>query len=96
MYPSLATSCIPLVSLLQRVSNNKKSISNYAKCLQTSPIANLAVTEPLSGDTDAEEAGVFAEAPALLAHLRDAGLAALDEHILLEFKAGLRDYKKQK
>lgn len=56
----------------------------------------MAVTEPLPGDTDAEEAGVFAEAPALLAHLRDAGLAALAEHILLEFKAGLREYKKQK
>lgn len=68
----------------------------------TSPIANLAVTEPLStmGAEGAggvtEEAGVFAEAPALLAHLRDAGLAAIADHILLEFKASLRDYKKQK
>ncbi|XP_049869018.1 RAD50-interacting protein 1 [Pectinophora gossypiella] len=62
----------------------------------TSPIANLTVTDPLPGDEDAEEAGVFAEAPALLAHLRDAGLAALADRILLEFKATLRDYKKQK
>lgn len=57
---------------------------------------NLAVAEPLTGEDEAEEAGVFAEAPALLARLRDAGLAALAEHILLEFKAGLKDYKRQK
>ncbi|CAG9786222.1 unnamed protein product [Diatraea saccharalis] len=75
---------------------NSMTVNEMSQFDITSPIANLAVTEPLSGDTDAEEAGVFAEAPALLAHLRDAGLAALTEHILLEFKAGLRDYKKQK
>ncbi|XP_026725040.1 RAD50-interacting protein 1 [Trichoplusia ni] len=62
----------------------------------TAPIVNLAVAEPLTGEDEAEEAGVFAEAPALLARLRDAGLAALAEHILLEFKAGLKDYKRQK
>ncbi|XP_047529205.1 RAD50-interacting protein 1 [Vanessa atalanta] len=61
----------------------------------TSPITNLAVAEPLV-DEDLEEAGVFGDAPALLAHLRDAGVAALAEHILLEFKATIRHYKKQK
>ncbi|CAG5031588.1 unnamed protein product [Parnassius apollo] len=61
------------------------------------PIANLAVTEPLARESgQEEEAGVFAEAPALLAHLRDSGLSALADHILLEFKATIRDYKKQK
>lgn len=62
----------------------------------TCPIANLAVTEPLKGEEETEEAGVFAEAPALLARLRDQGLTSLAEHILLEFKAGLKDYKRQK
>ncbi|XP_035433109.2 RAD50-interacting protein 1 [Spodoptera frugiperda] len=62
----------------------------------TMPIANPAVAEPLTGEDEAEEAGVFAEAPALLARLRDSGLASLAEHILLEFKAGLKDYKRQK
>lgn len=57
---------------------------------------NLAVTEALQGEEDTEEAGVFAEAPALLARLRDQGLTSLAEHILLEFKAGLKDYKRQK
>ncbi|XP_063534070.1 RAD50-interacting protein 1 [Cydia strobilella] len=61
----------------------------------TSPIANLSVTEPLSND-DSEEAGVFAEAPALLARLRDAGLTALADHALLEFRAAMRDYRRQK
>ncbi|CAH0397943.1 unnamed protein product [Chilo suppressalis] len=84
---------LALNDLSRHDSMSANEISQYDI---TSPIANLAVTEPLSGDTEAEEAGVFAEAPALLAHLRDAGLAALAEHILLEFKAGLRDYKKQK
>ncbi|XP_013199774.2 RAD50-interacting protein 1 [Amyelois transitella] len=80
---------------LNEVSRRNSMIVELGQFDVTSPIANLAVTEPL-GAEDAEEAGVFAEAPALLAHLRDAGLAALSEHILLEFKAGLRDYKKQK
>ncbi|XP_028043973.1 RAD50-interacting protein 1 [Bombyx mandarina] len=62
----------------------------------TAPIANLAVTEPLSGDEDMEEAGVFAEAPALLSRLLNAALDAISEHITLEFKASIRDYKKQK
>ncbi|KAI5651976.1 RINT-1 / TIP-1 family domain-containing protein [Phthorimaea operculella] len=57
-------------------------------------IANLRVAEPLQ-DEDTEAAGVWAEAPALLAHLRDAGLTAMADRILLEFKAALRDYKKQ-
>ncbi|KAL0892967.1 hypothetical protein ABMA27_014637 [Loxostege sticticalis] len=81
---------------LKEVYRRDSMINEISQFDITSPIANLAVTEPLPGDTDAEEAGVFAEAPALLAHLRDAGLAALAEHILLEFKAGLREYKKQK
>ncbi|XP_053607174.1 RAD50-interacting protein 1 [Plodia interpunctella] len=80
---------------LNEVSRRNSLIVELSQFDITSPIANLAVTEPL-GEEDAEEAGVFAEAPALLGHLRDAGLAALAEHILLEFKAGLRDYKKQK
>ncbi|XP_075973425.1 RAD50 interactor 1 [Anticarsia gemmatalis] len=62
----------------------------------TCPIVNLAVTEPLQGEEDTEEAGVFTEAPGLLARLRDQGLAALADHILLEFKASLKDYKRQK
>ncbi|KAL4712322.1 hypothetical protein ACJJTC_004084 [Scirpophaga incertulas] len=59
-------------------------------------IANLSVTEPLNEDTEAEESGVFAEAPGLIAHLRDSGLTALGDHIMMEFKAGLRDYTNQK
>ncbi|XP_032519394.2 RAD50-interacting protein 1 isoform X1 [Danaus plexippus] len=46
--------------------------------------------------SEVEEGAVFCESPALLAHLRDAGIAALAEHILLEFKATIREYKKQK
>ncbi|XP_026317786.1 RAD50-interacting protein 1 [Hyposmocoma kahamanoa] len=68
-------------------------LNNYSDV--AAPIANLSVTDKLPGDDEAEEAGVFAEAPALLAHLRDAGLAALADRILLEFKASIRDYKKQ-
>lgn len=63
---------------------------------QTRPIANPAVAEHFDGDQDAEDAGVFLDAPALLAHLRDSGLTSLADHIVLEFKAGLRDYKRQK
>ncbi|KAM3964419.1 RAD50 interactor 1 [Aphomia sociella] len=81
---------------LNEVSRRNSMIMELSQFDITSPIANLAVTEPLAGDSAGEEAGVFAEAPALLAHLRDAGLAALADHILLEFKASLRDYKKQK
>lgn len=62
---------------------------------QTSPIANLAVAEPLTDELP-EDAGVFMDAPALLGHLRDEGVAALSVHIMLEFKATIRDYKKQK
>ncbi|CAH0719433.1 unnamed protein product, partial [Brenthis ino] len=61
----------------------------------TSPIANLAVAEPLTDELP-EDGGVFADAPALLGHLRDEGIAALSVHIMLEFKATIRDYKKQK
>ncbi|XP_045448874.1 RAD50-interacting protein 1 [Melitaea cinxia] len=59
------------------------------------PITNLAVAEPLD-DEDTEEAGVFGDAPALLAHLRDSGMAVMTEYVLLEFKANSRNYKNQK
>ncbi|KAJ0177152.1 hypothetical protein K1T71_007161 [Dendrolimus kikuchii] len=81
---------------LNEVSRRNSMINEITQFDITSPIANLAVTEPLPGEEFEEEAGVFAEAPALLARLRDAGLAALAEHILFEFKAGLRNYKTQK
>ncbi|XP_063825281.1 RAD50-interacting protein 1 [Ostrinia nubilalis] len=60
----------------------------------SSPIASMVITTTMPENPDAEDAGVFGEAPSLLARLRDSGLADLSEHILLEFKAGLRDYKK--
>ncbi|XP_050346271.1 RAD50-interacting protein 1 isoform X2 [Nymphalis io] len=72
--------------------NSMLEISQYDV---TSPITNLAVAEPLV-EEDMEEAGVFGDAPALLAHLRDAGVGVLAEHIMLEFKATIRHYKKQK
>ncbi|XP_073952317.1 RAD50-interacting protein 1-like [Choristoneura fumiferana] len=44
----------------------------------------------------AEEAGVWAEAPGLLGRLRDAGLKALVDHAFMEFKAAMREYRRQK
>ncbi|CAH2106494.1 unnamed protein product [Euphydryas editha] len=73
----------------------RNSLMNSSQYDITSPIANLAVAEPLD-DEDTEEAGVFGDAPALLAHLRDSGVAAMTEYVLLEFKANARNYKKQK
>ncbi|KAJ8728082.1 hypothetical protein PYW08_016467 [Mythimna loreyi] len=81
---------------LSEVSRRNSLVPDLNQYDITSPIVNLAVTDPLTGEDEAEEAGVFAEAPALLARLRDSGLASLAEHILLEFKAGLKDYKRQK
>ncbi|XP_030035730.1 RAD50-interacting protein 1 isoform X2 [Manduca sexta] len=81
---------------INAISRRNSHITDPSQIDISSPIANLAVTEPLGVDEDIEVAGVFAEAPALLARVRDAGLAILSEHILLEFKAGLRDYKRQK
>ncbi|XP_072932060.1 RAD50-interacting protein 1 isoform X2 [Epargyreus clarus] len=57
---------------------------------------NLTLTAMDQADDTLEDGGAFGEAPALLATLRDAGLAALVEHILFEFKATTREYKKQK
>uniref|UniRef100_A0A2A4J1C9 RAD50-interacting protein 1 n=1 Tax=Heliothis virescens TaxID=7102 RepID=A0A2A4J1C9_HELVI len=81
---------------LSEMSRHNSVVPDLNQYDVTSPIVNLAVTEPLTGEDEAEEAGVFAEAPALLARLRDSGLASLADHILLEFKAGLKDYKRQK
>ncbi|CAB3253495.1 unnamed protein product [Arctia plantaginis] len=81
---------------LNEISRRDSLVAEMNMFDPTMPIANLAVTEPLKGEEDTEEAGVFAEAPALLARLRDQGLASLADHILLEFKAGLKDYKRQK
>ncbi|XP_052740464.1 RAD50-interacting protein 1 [Bicyclus anynana] len=58
-------------------------------------IVNLAVAEPLA-EEDPEEGGVFVDAPALQDLLKHMGVSALVEHILLEFKATIRDYKNQK
>ncbi|KAH9633445.1 hypothetical protein HF086_004159 [Spodoptera exigua] len=80
---------------LSEVSRRNSLVVELNQYDITMPIANPAVAEPLTGEDEAEEAGVFAEAPALLARLRDSGLASLAEHILLEFKAGLKDYKRQ-
>ncbi|XP_068631637.1 RAD50-interacting protein 1 [Battus philenor] len=75
-------------------------ISRKASTLKEPPpdfeltVSNKSVNTELPSDTDqAEEAGVFGEAPGLLAHLRDSGLASLSEHILLEFSAAIHDYK---
>ncbi|KPJ08133.1 RAD50-interacting protein 1 [Papilio machaon] len=77
----------------QNSVENEPSLS-----LETSQkLANLSATDALACDADQlEESGVFGEAPSLLAHLRDAGLSALSDHILLEFKATIREYKKLK
>ncbi|CAG9094108.1 unnamed protein product [Plutella xylostella] len=45
--------------------------------------------------SDGAEAGVFGEAPALLARLRDAGAATAARHMLAEFRHLLGDYRKQ-
>ncbi|KAG7302858.1 hypothetical protein JYU34_012841 [Plutella xylostella] len=46
--------------------------------------------------SDGAEAGVFGEAPALLARLRDAGAATAARHMLAEFRHLLGDYRKQR
>ncbi|XP_059045414.1 RAD50-interacting protein 1 [Achroia grisella] len=87
---------------LNAVSRRNSLVTDISKFELVAPLANLSVTEPLwnpavdGSASGAEEAGVFSEAPTLLAHLRDAGLAAIIDHILFEFRASLRDYKKQK
>lgn len=81
---------------LNEISKKNSLMGDIRRFDPACPIVNLAVTEPLQGEDDTEEAGVFAEAPALLARLRDQGLASLAEHILLEFKAGFKDYKRLK
>ncbi|KOB79405.1 RAD50-interacting protein 1, partial [Operophtera brumata] len=85
----------PLIAVVNAAHHTHTVLLQWAHSL-TRPIANLAVAEHLDGDHEAEEAGVFLDAPALLAHLRDSGLTSLADHIVLEFKAGLRDYKRQK
>ncbi|GBP33625.1 RAD50-interacting protein 1 [Eumeta japonica] len=56
----------------------------------------MAPPEFLETNGDTDEPGVWDGAPGLLLRLRDAGLTALAEHIMLEFKATLRDYSGQK
>ncbi|CAH2037616.1 unnamed protein product, partial [Iphiclides podalirius] len=64
--------------------------------IQPSDVKSPLAENPSVPGERAEEGGVFSEAPELLALLCDAGLAALAEHILLEFKATIRDYKRLK
>ncbi|XP_041977913.1 RAD50-interacting protein 1 [Aricia agestis] len=59
-------------------------------------IAEQILNVDTTAEDDLEDDGAFAEVSGLLAHLRNAGLALLAEHIILEFKATIRDYKKQK
>ncbi|XP_034830653.1 RAD50-interacting protein 1 [Maniola hyperantus] len=80
---------------LKEVTKRNSMVLELSHLDIITPIANLAVAEPLA-EEDAEEGGVFGDAPALQAHLKDSAIAALVEHILLEFKATIRDYKKQK
>ncbi|CAG4980049.1 unnamed protein product [Colias eurytheme] len=56
----------------------------------TTPLANPAVT------FDENDVGVFGDAPALLLHLRQASLASLIHFMILEFRADIHSYKKQK
>ncbi|XP_047513348.1 RAD50-interacting protein 1 isoform X2 [Pieris napi] len=58
-------------------------------------IANPAVAEPLPKG-DVEDGGVFGDAPALLHHLRQAGLTALVQFVIVEFREHLNDYKSLK
>ncbi|CAH2246959.1 RAD50-interacting protein 1 [Pararge aegeria] len=80
---------------LKEVNKRNSMVLNLSPLTIIPPIVNLAVAEPLA-EEDTEEGGVFGDAPALQAHLRDSGIAALVEHIMLEFKATIREYKKQR
>ncbi|CAK1547129.1 unnamed protein product [Leptosia nina] len=62
----------------------------------TTVIANPAVADPLPEGGGDEDGGVFGDAPALLHHLRQAGLAVLVQFLLLEFRDHLHEYKSQK
>ncbi|XP_045529430.1 RAD50-interacting protein 1 [Pieris brassicae] len=75
--------------------NKRHSIIDPSQ-YDTRTIANPAVAEPLPEGDGGEDGGVFGDAPALLHHLRQAGLTALVQFLVVEFRDHLHDYKSLK